>query len=364
MKGTYYCDESGNTGTNWIDKEQSFFVYGGWLIPDKSKDAVLSGLSEIFAKYPGSEIKAKRFFKMGKANEYFKRLFGLMLHTPAFPIFTITDKSYIVAPKIIETFFDPAYNKSLRYEISWDISLKKQLSEVIRESTVIFDFAKLIRSGTLTLEEIRNIKFHLSQSFLLTPNISNNIIHISDNELQEMLHEFDSPNTSRSLTVPALNHLMQVLQKFSENYDLETTIVHDNLRGYDDWLDEMRDIYLSQGEMQILQGQDFQWYSKLPNITELSLKDSKDILLLQIADLLCGFLLRCFQKVDKNITLTAIEKEIMQHLFVLHDEMFTWDYIFPEDMITKYLNVIGLNVSDPFPINHMLLDTGFLKYIK
>lgn len=25
-----FFDESGNTGTNWTNKEQPYFVYGGW----------------------------------------------------------------------------------------------------------------------------------------------------------------------------------------------------------------------------------------------------------------------------------------------------------------------------------------------
>jgi hypothetical protein len=179
-----------------------------------------------------------------------------------------------------------------------------------------------------------------------------------------MLNEFGGSNTSRTLTIPSLNHLMQVLQKFSENFALETVIVHDNIRGYNDWLDTIRTIYLSPGEMQILQGKDFQWYSKFPNIVELSLMDSKYNLLIQIADLLCGFLLRCFQKIEKNIALTVIEKEIMKDIFVLHEEMFTWDYIFPEELIVKYLRAIGLDPADPLPINNELLETTFLKYIK
>lgn len=364
MKATFYCDESGNTGTNWLDPAQPFFIYGGWLILDEKKSSVISEVSTIFKKYPGTEIKSTRFFKMGKANDYFKRLFDYMLSVPAFPIFTISYKSYTVALKIVETFFDPAYNHSLKNQIIWDIDVKKQISEVIKNSTVIFDFGHLIHSGKLTLNEMRKIKRELSNLFLLAPNISNSIKKLSDRDLQEMLDEFNTPNTSRTLTIPSLNLLMQLLQKFSEICNIETAIVHDNIRGYDDLLEKIRKIYLSKGKTQVLQSEYFQWYSKLPNISKLNLVDSKDNLLIQISDLLCGFLLRCFQKVDKDTMLSANEKEIMQQLFVLHDELFSWSFIFPEKLTMQYLKSIELSEKEPPPINEKILDAKFLKYLK
>ncbi|WP_099204957.1 DUF3800 domain-containing protein [Scatolibacter rhodanostii] len=364
MKATFYCDESGSTGTNWLDAAQPFFVYGGWLIPDESRDAVLSGLADIFAKYPGKEIKSKRFFRMGKADEYFKRLFDLMLNTPAFPVFTVTDKAYIVAPKIIDTYFDPAYNPCLSNQFSWDTGLKKQLAEVIKTNRVISDFAVIIHSGTPSLDEMRSLKVALISAFSQLPSIVVSLQQITDSGLNEMIDEFSTPNSSRSLTIPSLNHLMQVLQVFSKNYSLETLIKHDNIRGYDDGLDIIRDIYLSQGEVEILKSKDFEWYSKFPNISELTLVDSKDELLVQISDLLCGFLLRCFQKIDKEVDLIESEKEIMRQLSVLHDEMHTWDFVFPEKLIVKYLKAIGLNPGKLTPIDNSSLNQHFSKYLK
>lgn len=364
MKATFYCDESGNTGTNWVDAEQPFFIYGGWLIPNESKDKVISGVGEIFAKYPGNEIKANRFFKMGKSSEYFKRLFNFMLNIPAFPIFIIIDKFYTVALKIIETFFDPAYNQSLYDEITWDVSLKKQLAEIIREKPLIYSFAKLIHSGMLSPSEMQLIRVELSHAFSLMPSIVKSISCITDDGIRKMLDEFNYPNTSRTLTIPSLNHLMQVLQKFCEGLDSETTIIHDNIRGYNDWLDTLRDLFLSPGDVHILGNNDFQFYSKLPNITELKLTDSKDDILIQIADLLCGFLLKSFLKADKEIPFDDKEKEIMQHLFVLHDEFKTWDYVLPDKQIVKYLNAIGINATEPVKVDYNSLNSAFSQYVR
>ena len=37
-----YFDESGNTGTNYLDVRQPYFVYGGWLIEKEKEDEILS----------------------------------------------------------------------------------------------------------------------------------------------------------------------------------------------------------------------------------------------------------------------------------------------------------------------------------
>ena len=75
--------------------------------------------------------------------------------------------------------------------------------------------------------------------------------------------------------------------------------------------------------------------------------DSNDDILFLVADLLCGFLVRCFQKINNELELSDIEKDVMRHLFVLHDEMHTWDYVFPEILVVKYLKAIGLSVKEP-----------------
>ena len=33
-----FFDESGNTGTNWLDVSQPFFVYGGWIIAEEEEE--------------------------------------------------------------------------------------------------------------------------------------------------------------------------------------------------------------------------------------------------------------------------------------------------------------------------------------
>ena len=359
-----YCDESGTTGTNWTDSDQPFLVYGGWLILKENERKVYEGVKDIFKTYKGDELKSARFLKMGKSTEYFKRLFDFMLKHECFPIFTVTNKLFLTAAKLVETFFDPAYNSSLKNKISWDISFKKQLAIAIYQKDVILQFSNIIRLGTLTIEEMHKIKNNLAALFETTKYLKKNMENLNNSELQEMIDEFDQPNVNRSLTVPALNQLMQLLQKFAETHDLQVDIIHDNIRGYDSWIEELKKIYLANKPQNIIKFDSFEWYSSMPNIRDIYLVDSKDEFFVQTADLLCGFTVSCFKKIENGTKLDEYEKEFMQNIFVLHDSLYTWDFILSDSTINKYFNSIDLTLTTTPSVNLEILDEKFFSYIK
>ncbi len=59
MTMNLYLDESGNTGTNWSDSSQPYFVYGGWLIADDYCVAAINKMNEIFSFSHAAELKSK-----------------------------------------------------------------------------------------------------------------------------------------------------------------------------------------------------------------------------------------------------------------------------------------------------------------
>lgn len=34
----FFFDESGNTGTNWLDQKQPYYIYGGWMLMKDKKE--------------------------------------------------------------------------------------------------------------------------------------------------------------------------------------------------------------------------------------------------------------------------------------------------------------------------------------
>src|SRR5690242_15392813 len=103
VTATFYCDESGNSGANYIDVAQPFFAVGGFLIPDvKLLDAaVIVERTRARAVPQAPELKASTVLRRptgaGIVAEIVSQLSGL----PALPLFVLAEKRFCVSAKII-----------------------------------------------------------------------------------------------------------------------------------------------------------------------------------------------------------------------------------------------------------------------
>ena len=62
-----YFDESGNTGTNYLDVRQPYFVYGGWLIEKEKEDEICESVERIFCGSRAKELKSKKRSQIWKS---------------------------------------------------------------------------------------------------------------------------------------------------------------------------------------------------------------------------------------------------------------------------------------------------------
>lgn len=167
MDAIFYIDESGNTGTDWLNNEQPYFVYGGWLIMNKNKREVEKYLKSILSKQQGPELKSKNIFKKKNGTKIFFEIFNTMVQKfYAIPFFGITEKRFMVAAKIVETFFDCEYNPAVNTYLTHPVELKKALASCIyTNNTIIELFAPLIKDCSLSLEKMKEINSELITLF-------------------------------------------------------------------------------------------------------------------------------------------------------------------------------------------------------
>lgn len=126
-----YFDESGNTGTNYLDVRQPYFVYGGWLIEKEKEDEICESVERIFCGSRAKELKSKKGLKYEKVKELFSIL---IFEFNAIPVFGVADKRYMVAAKIIETFFDHWYNPNVNGYLTYKTELKKALADSVSKN--------------------------------------------------------------------------------------------------------------------------------------------------------------------------------------------------------------------------------------
>ncbi len=163
-------DESGNTGTNWLDPDQPFFIYGSWLIEDKNKYEI----EKLFVQWrsgrqPTSEYKSNKLFKTNKSKKSLEELlFQILDKNLAKPFFLIMEKRFMIAAKIVETFFDPAYSGYFNNQLTWPVEIKRQLANVIvknGEDSFFENFLKLLNQDTIKIELMKSLRDDLSKIF-------------------------------------------------------------------------------------------------------------------------------------------------------------------------------------------------------
>lgn len=108
----FYLDECYNTGNNWLDKNQLFFTYGGWIISENKLHKAES-IIQSFRQYHQGELKSKSFTShkgILKVSNLSKKLIS---DCKAELYFMCLEKYFMIACKVVEVFFDHNTNKAI-----------------------------------------------------------------------------------------------------------------------------------------------------------------------------------------------------------------------------------------------------------
>ena len=157
-----YCDESGNSGPNYLDEAQPFYVLAGWVVPTDAITDVAIHLEKLRASHVQSnytpkspldagEVKSSSLLKSRQGQRKLVRLFQTLGQLGCIPMYLIAEKRFCIAAKIVETFLDPAYNNAFAMGFTGEsvtkIQIANDLYECLPEST-IRQFAEIYRNPT------------------------------------------------------------------------------------------------------------------------------------------------------------------------------------------------------------------------
>lgn len=100
---TLYCDESGFTGPDLLNKAQPYFSYGSVLIEPLEASELVAKTQKDF-RLQGNELKGSRMLNSSSGRKAALYLFReLSTHS----ITTVLDKRFSLAGKLYEYIFDP-----------------------------------------------------------------------------------------------------------------------------------------------------------------------------------------------------------------------------------------------------------------
>lgn len=102
-----YIDESGNSGRNYLDAAQPFYVLGGWAIGSDKLDGCRRRMEEWEARFAprGAEIKSASVLKRKDGISRSLDIFEALLSEGAVPTCCVFEKRFGICMNLTETFF-------------------------------------------------------------------------------------------------------------------------------------------------------------------------------------------------------------------------------------------------------------------
>ena len=151
-----YCDESGNSGPNYVDPAQPFFSLGGWCVPYGQVANAAAEVEIHRQRYSlqSPELKASNLLRYEKGKQGAISLFRALGKHGCVPVYVVAEKRYCVAGKIVETFLDPAFNPLLQTPFIADTTTKQEIANTLYDrlpEQILNTFAAAYRRPSVEL---------------------------------------------------------------------------------------------------------------------------------------------------------------------------------------------------------------------
>lgn len=352
---TIFCDESGNTGPNYLDEENQFFVIAGWILP--SSLAHDTSHIERFLQDNGIEDEFKGSGKISrpKWQKIFFDFFHVLGQNRCVPIFMVAEKKFSIAAKIIETLLEPEFNRNVPETFNLNRTLKRKYVEILAtkpNKKVLNDFItgyinsdidQLSKSipelvAELMTEDESQLAEEIEGSL---ENLENNTDIFDKNGDKTKSKLEKSPNT---VTVGSFFALAETIAR---KLDFEILIIHDEIARFDEIYSELfytlkessgNDLHADDGTLYI---------TKFHKLRGLGFAKSSHNLYIQSADILASSINRYMKEIANEEPLGDNLHNLLKLTFpaTMDPELQMGDYICSEETMNKLWSAVkaGLN---------------------
>lgn len=147
---TLYCDETGNTGSRFLDLAQPMYAEGGWFIANSNKQKAADAVLRIEQKFNfgATELKGADLVKRTRGQAMLREVTEAVGKHGGIPYAYVVEKRYAVCSKIVETFFDPEYNPTVPNADTWNPQKRQEDAQFFYEhdgGQLIEQFAEAYR---------------------------------------------------------------------------------------------------------------------------------------------------------------------------------------------------------------------------
>lgn len=299
-----FLDESGNSGKNFLDHAQPFYVLGGWIIEKKNRnqaqEAIRTWERLIQGKVPGrGEVKSSRVLRRRDGLTRLNELFSDLGRVGCIPTHCIFEKRFGSCAQIVDAFLDPRYNTLITEDFITDADRKwgyaNDLYSAISGAT-IRDFHMAAESN----DPAQVARFKTSLILRLTGSdadyLADFIARANDREAARYIFSGDNAVKAINTTI-FLSQLMLIERFFRECGGKTGQIIHDRIPQLEDMFGRITDGIRNAPERQFQFNNDMQLYLGAKQVTGVEFADSKEEPLIRAADHYVG----CINYLLKNL---------------------------------------------------------------
>jgi len=143
---TLFCDETGNTGSRFLDPAQPFFAEGGWIISHQDRPGAMAAIEALEKQYGshGRELKGKDLVRTKKGQALMREICHAVGQNGGVPCIHVVEKRFSVCCKIVDIFFDSLYNPRIPASDIWDPEKRKSDAQAFYDygGSLIDEFAE------------------------------------------------------------------------------------------------------------------------------------------------------------------------------------------------------------------------------
>ena len=323
-KAIFYCDESGNSGPNYIDQEQPFYTLAAWSVPvERIVDASVAVETHRKQYAPqAQELKAANLVKSPRGKRAITSLLQMLGRLGCVPLYEVLEKRYCVAAKIVETFLDPLFNRRVENAFIPDSTTKQEIANTLYQGLsedTLNRFAAIYRNPTF-----QGFEGSLNEIVTNTDaNINSELATLIDGSRKQLaeIAEIEASacflgNMTRSLNFPVFVGMLMMIELLGRfNLVKPAKVVHDEIYAYEEHMDKVHVMLKKAREGVFTFPNGSILVFPLKHVRTLEFGSSKDNVLLQAADVLAGSVNYLARRAIQQRTITDIDIQLAEHLF-------------------------------------------------
>jgi len=332
-----FCDESGNTGANFVDPEQPVYVLAGWGAASDAVDGASSCVeSSRFRHRIQGELRAKRLFKSQKGCRATAELMTSLGARGCFPLFTIVEKRYAVAAKMVDTYLDHEFNPEAPRLAFTDALGRSELANTLCSlpDATLRRFGAAYRA--LDVRELEAVAVELGglQATGVPPEILRAVPGVVPRLPQIAAYEREFRGSQpkdalASLNFPIFMSMLYMVELLARRLSVKAKIYHDSISQFEE---AFKSVFVAFGQRREAGQTRLTSGVAIPHafthVSEVSILESHEHPLIQAADMLAGLLCEASVCAVRRTQLAQPLAEAAKTIFPL--VLFTDDGVGPQ----------------------------------